>query len=152
MIALRSLIAALLAAPALACFAQQPAAGHAVAAARVWGVFERGNSQGFLPAHAFTTIHYLATRARGRAFARRTIDDLLRVFDVAAVDGAVIRKALSFEWPDFEDAVCAASASSLACLSYSTVLASDVFAAFADAAAASDDAWASAAESAACAA
>ena len=31
MIALRSLIAALLAAPALACFAQQPAAGHAVA-------------------------------------------------------------------------------------------------------------------------
>ena len=83
---------------------------YAVAAARVWGVFERGNSQGFLPAHAFTTIHYLATRARGRAFARRTIDDLLRVFDVAAVDGAVIRKALSFEWPDFEDAVCAAAA------------------------------------------
>src|SRR2546428_499845 len=31
MIALRSLIAALLAAPALACFAQQPAAGNAVA-------------------------------------------------------------------------------------------------------------------------
>ena len=32
------------------------------------------------------------------------------MFDVAAVDGAVIRKALSFEWPDFEDAVCAAAA------------------------------------------
>src|SRR6266852_9412856 len=31
MIALRSLIAALLAVPALVCFAQQPAAGHAVA-------------------------------------------------------------------------------------------------------------------------
>jgi predicted nucleic acid-binding protein len=88
---------------------------HAVAAARVWGVFERGNSQGFLPAHAFTTIHYLATRARGRAFARRTIDDLLRVFDVAAVDGAVICKALSLEWPDFEDAVCAAAALASGC-------------------------------------
>jgi predicted nucleic acid-binding protein len=88
---------------------------HAVAAARVWGVIERGNSQGFLPAHAFTTIHYLAARARGRAFARRTIDDLLRVFDVAPVDGAVIRKALSFEWPDFEDAVCAAAALASGC-------------------------------------
>jgi predicted nucleic acid-binding protein len=83
---------------------------HVVAAARVWEVIETGSPQGLLPAHAFTTIHYLAARARGRAFARRTIDSLLHVFKVAPVDDAVIRKALSLEWPDFEDAVCAAAA------------------------------------------
>ena len=83
---------------------------HVVAAAKVWEAIETGKPQGLLPAHAFTTIHYLAARARGRAFARRTIDDLLRVFDVAPVNDAVIRRALGLEWPDLEDAVCAAAA------------------------------------------
>ena len=88
---------------------------HVTAASRVWEAIETGKSQGVLPAHAFTTIHYLAARARGRAFARRTTNELLRVFDVARVDAGVIRKALSFEWPDFEDAVCAAAAVAAGC-------------------------------------
>ena len=88
---------------------------HVMAAARVWEAVETGKARGVLPAHALTTIHYLAARARGRAFARRTIDELLRVFDVARVDAAVIRKALSYEWPDFEDAVCAAAAVAAGC-------------------------------------
>jgi predicted nucleic acid-binding protein len=88
---------------------------HVVAAARVWEAIETGRFQGVLPAHAFTTVHYLAARARSRVFARRTIDELLRVFDVARVDAAVIRKALSLEWPDFEDAVCASAAVAAGC-------------------------------------
>jgi predicted nucleic acid-binding protein len=63
---------------------------HVVAAARVWEAIETGRFQGVLPAHAFTTVHYLAARARGRAFARRTLltrdpggfpDPPLRVID-----------------------------------------------------------------------
>jgi predicted nucleic acid-binding protein len=88
---------------------------HVTAAARVWAAVETGTVPGVLPAHAFTTIHDLAARARGRAFARRTTGDLLRVFDVARVDAAVIRTALSFEWPDFEDAVTAAAAVAAGC-------------------------------------
>lgn len=88
---------------------------HVAAASRVWAAIETGKTHGVLPAHAFTTIHYLATRARGHAFARRTTAELLRVFDVARVDGAIIRRALSFEWPDFEDAVCAAAAVAAGC-------------------------------------
>lgn len=88
---------------------------HVTAASRLWEAIETGKVRGALPAHAFTTIHYLATRSRGRAFARRTIDELLRVFDVARVDAVVIRKALSYEWPDFEDAVCAAAAVAAGC-------------------------------------
>jgi hypothetical protein len=88
---------------------------HVTAAARVWTAIETGEAQGVLSAHAFTTIHYLAVRARGHSFARRTIGDLLRVFDVARVDVTVIRKALGFEWPDFENAVCAAAAVAAGC-------------------------------------
>ncbi|MBI2466950.1 MAG: PIN domain-containing protein [Candidatus Rokubacteria bacterium] len=88
---------------------------HAEAAAAVWAAMEAGRGQGLLPAHAFTTVHYLASRARGARFARRTLEDLLRVFEVAPVDGAVIRSALDLAWPDFEDAVCAAAAAASGC-------------------------------------
>ena len=34
---------------------------------------------------------------------------------VAAVDGAILRRALALGWPDFEDAVCAAAAEAASC-------------------------------------
>ncbi|MCA1563196.1 MAG: hypothetical protein LC804_24070 [Acidobacteria bacterium] len=40
---------------------------------------------------------------------------LIRVFNVAAVDDAVVRPALALDWPDFEDAVCAAAAEASGC-------------------------------------
>ena len=88
---------------------------HAHFASAVWAAIESGRGNGLLPAHAFTTIHYLSSRARGPRFARQTIEDLLRVFEVAPVDGAVIRSALGLSWPDFEDAVCAAAAAASGC-------------------------------------
>jgi len=45
-------------------------------------------------AHAVTTIHYLVRKEMGATKARRTISAILRVFGVAAVDGAVIQDAL----------------------------------------------------------
>ena len=84
-------------------------------ASAVWAAVETGRGRGFLPAHAFTTIHYLAVRARGPKFARQAIEDLLRVFDVASVDAAVIRHATTLGWADFEDAVCAAAAAASHC-------------------------------------
>jgi predicted nucleic acid-binding protein len=87
---------------------------HATQAARLWAEVERGRARGLLPAHGLTTIHYLARRARGPAFARRAVSDLLSVFGVAPVDAAVLARALALSWSDFEDAVCAAAAAAAA--------------------------------------
>ena len=68
-----------------------------------------------IPAHGVTTIFYLLEKARGAAFARDGVERLVSVFGVAAVDDRVIRRALIFGWPDFEDAVCAAAAEASGC-------------------------------------
>jgi hypothetical protein len=43
------------------------------------------------------------------------VDGVLSVFGVAPVDEAVLRRALSLWWSDFEDAVCAAAAEAAGC-------------------------------------
>ena len=88
---------------------------HAAASAALWARLEQGGGEGLLPAHAVTTIYYLAERARGASFAQRTVSDLLSVFRVAGVDEKIIRQALGLGWGDFEDAVCAACAAAEGC-------------------------------------
>jgi predicted nucleic acid-binding protein len=87
----------------------------ASAAAEVWAALERHRGEGFVPAHGVTTIYYVVARAQGGSFARRATEALLRAFAVAPVDGDVLRRALAFDWPDFEDAVCAAAAEACEC-------------------------------------
>ncbi len=84
-------------------------------ATELWSLAAAGRVAIVLPAHGVTTIHYLAARDRGRAFARRLMADLLVVPEIAAVDVSVLRRALGLEWPDFEDAVCAAAAEAAGC-------------------------------------
>jgi len=83
---------------------------HAEASAAAWAAVETGVSEGLLAAHAVTTIHYLARKEMGAAKARRIISTMLKVFGVAALDGAVIQEALQLSFSDFEDAVTAAAA------------------------------------------
>lgn len=85
------------------------------AAAALWAAIEGGQGQGLIPAHGITTIFYLLEKARGASFAREGVERLLTVFGVAAVTDAVVRRALVFAWPDFEDAVCAAAAEASGC-------------------------------------
>jgi predicted nucleic acid-binding protein len=88
---------------------------HVGASAQVWAAVERNLAEGLLSAHAVTTIHYLVRKEQGNTKAKRTISAILRVFDVAMVDGRVIREALQLSSPDFEDAVTAAAALLSAC-------------------------------------
>ncbi|MEX1245482.1 MAG: PIN domain-containing protein [Thermoanaerobaculia bacterium] len=88
---------------------------HADAAALLWAGIEQGLAEGLLSAHAVTTVHYLAGRARGSRFARQAVEDLLTVFRVASVDEKVLRHALALPIRDFEDAVCAACAAMREC-------------------------------------
>ena len=88
---------------------------HAGASAAVWAAVEAGTVEGLLAAHAVTTVHYLVRKELGNAGAKRTVEALLRVYRVAAVDGVVIQFALDLSSSDFEDAVTAAAARLAGC-------------------------------------
>jgi len=88
---------------------------HVVASAAVWTAIETNAAKGFLASHAITTIHYLLRKELGIARATRTVSAILRVFDVANVDGAVLQEALQLSLPDFEDSVTAAAAQLAGC-------------------------------------
>lgn len=85
------------------------------ASAAAWAAVETGVSEGMLAAHAVTTIHYLVRKEMGSGKAMRVISAILRVFAVAAVDGAVVQEALQLRFSDFEDAVTAAAARLAGC-------------------------------------
>jgi predicted nucleic acid-binding protein len=85
------------------------------ASAAAWVSAETGRSEGMLAAHAVTTIHYLVRKEMGNHKARRIVSAILRVFGVAAVDGAVVQEALQLPLSDFEDAVTAAAARLAGC-------------------------------------
>jgi predicted nucleic acid-binding protein len=85
------------------------------AAARLWAAAERKRVGALVPAHGVTTLFYLVRRAKGAAAARRAVEAVLSAFGVAPVDEAVLRRALSLGWADFEDAVCAAAAEASGC-------------------------------------
>ena len=70
---------------------------HAEASLAVWAAVESGVSQGLMSAHAVTTIHYLIRKDVGNIRAKRIVSTILRVFGVAAVDGAVIQEALQLQ-------------------------------------------------------
>ena len=83
---------------------------HARASALCWAAVEKGVAQGLLAAHAVTTIHYLLRKELGNTKAKRVVSAILGVFQVAAVDAAVLSEALQFPLSDFEDAVTASAA------------------------------------------
>ena len=93
----------------------QERAPHAAASARVLETALRGETPAMIPTHAVTTIHYLVSCYRDRQTADRTIDWLLRYFDIADVRREQLMRARVLGWPDFEDAVVAASAESAGC-------------------------------------
>lgn len=88
---------------------------HVAVSAALWAKIEKGAATGFLPAHGFTAIHYLIARERDAKIARQALETIVHVLEVAPVDGAVIRVALTLAWPDYEDAVCAAAAQTNGC-------------------------------------
>lgn len=66
--------------------------------------------EGVLAAHSVTTLHYPLGKHLTKARARKTLEDLLHILGVVAVDEDRLRHALAMNWKDFEDAVQAACA------------------------------------------
>ncbi len=75
------------------------------AAAALLSFVERGQIQGFACANTFTTIFYFARKAVGGIEARKQIQALLSLLDVAPVNRAALESAASGQVRDFEDAV-----------------------------------------------
>jgi len=72
---------------------------------------ESGELSGWLGATTLTTLFYLISREHSDEQARREIGKLLQLFEVAAVDRAVLEMAWSsVALRDFEDAVLYAAA------------------------------------------
>ncbi len=83
---------------------RQPFAPDALA---LFVAVETGELKGVLGATTVTTVYYLVAKAVGREKAITSIRQLLTIFEVAAVTRAVIERALTQPFTDFEDAVLA---------------------------------------------
>lgn len=81
-------------------------------AAALLSLVENKKVEAALGATTLTTIHYLVAKAGGRKMADSAVKKLLTVFEVAAVDGAVLEAATRLPLPDFEDAVLVEAARS----------------------------------------
>ncbi len=90
-------------------------APHAAASTACLAAIEARRVEGFLSGHAVTTLAYLVGRARGRAEARKVVQDLCALFSIAPVDAAVLQRAIVLPLDDFEDAVTAAAAEAAGC-------------------------------------
>jgi predicted nucleic acid-binding protein len=79
---------------------------HAKAAGQIFALIERNVISGYLCATTLTTVHYLAIKVVGRTESLAEVGKLLRLFEVAPVNRAVLQGALETEgFVDFEDSV-----------------------------------------------
>jgi len=75
------------------------------AASQLLSLVERGEVSGIICATTVTTIHYLSTKIPGKNKSQHQIANLISLFEIAAVNRAVIEEALTSNFSDFEDAV-----------------------------------------------
>lgn len=90
-------------------------APHMKASAAALDLVGQGKVEGYVAGHAVTTIAYIVQREKGAAEARKALVHLLSRVKVAPVTDSSVRMALTMEFGDLEDAVCAASAQEASC-------------------------------------
>jgi predicted nucleic acid-binding protein len=81
--------------------------------ARLMDAAEKGVINGYVAGHTVTTVYYLVQRAGSRTTAGKAVRDLLRVFDVVAVERQDLIEAVASKITDFEDAVQAVCAAKI---------------------------------------
>lgn len=74
-------------------------------AAQLFAAVEMGKLQGMISATTVTTIFYLATKVLGKVLAKKSVSQLLQLFEVASVNRIVLEQAIEADFSDFEDAV-----------------------------------------------
>lgn len=71
--------------------------------------------EGFLPAHALTTIFYVLRKFSGIEKANEVLDWLLKNFEIAPVNKSLLSRARELIIADFEDGVVASLAENMKC-------------------------------------
>ncbi len=85
------------------------------ASARILSRIVKGDAYGCLPAHAVTTIHYIARRHASLEAADDAIDWLLANLEVEPQGRGTFVRARSLAFQDFEDAAVASAAEAAGC-------------------------------------
>jgi len=75
------------------------------ASAAVFGLIEHSRIEGLLCATTITTVNYLLRQALPSHAARKALQKLLELFEIAPVNRVVLEEALKSNLSDFEDAV-----------------------------------------------
>jgi predicted nucleic acid-binding protein len=83
---------------------------HVEDSAQILWAAESGAITALLCATTLTTIHYMTVKTLGRTGSIAAIDQLLAIFDVAAVNRQVLQIAATSKIRDYEDAVLAHAA------------------------------------------
>jgi predicted nucleic acid-binding protein len=87
----------------------------AASAAELLSLAERGQLQGYVCATSITTVFYLAAKATDAGTARRLVEELMSIVEIAPVGRPTLEAALRSPMSDFEDAVIAEAAHATGC-------------------------------------
>ena len=82
-------------------------------ALKIFNQIEAGRYEAFLCATTITTMHYLLTKHSSKAESKKSMQLLLKLFDIAPVDKEVLTLAEKVDFNDYEDAVIYASAKAI---------------------------------------
>lgn len=83
---------------------------HFEASQQVLLLVEQGQIEGYISASTFGDLYYIIRRSRGREWTTDFINWLVTYCQIATVNEAVIRMALTSNFRDFEDAIQYATA------------------------------------------
>jgi predicted nucleic acid-binding protein len=83
---------------------------HFEASQQVLLLVEQGQIEGYISASTFGDLYYIIRRSRGREWTTDFINWLVTYCQIATVNQAVIRMALTSNFRDFEDAIQYATA------------------------------------------
>lgn len=78
--------------------------------AQILSRVEKGTITGYVCATTVTTLYYLAAKVAGALRAKKNIQKLLSLLEVAPVNRAVLEAALAGKFDDFEDGVVSEAA------------------------------------------
>ncbi|MHC4874095.1 MAG: type II toxin-antitoxin system VapC family toxin [Planctomycetota bacterium] len=71
---------------------------------------EESTINGFLSADSVTTLYYLIQKVKDKKYARKHINLLLELFEIAPINRSILQEAIEIDFSDYEDAVVYQSA------------------------------------------
>jgi predicted nucleic acid-binding protein len=78
---------------------------YLLAANKLMAAAETSQISGYLAATTVTTIYYLCAKTSSSRDAKKAVDKLLKIFNIAPVNRSVLHAALTSAFKDYEDAV-----------------------------------------------